>query len=318
MSESPLLTRHLWRWPEALAWLAPFAAFLAFPDHVSLATQVFIWALFALSLDFVLGFAGIVTLGHALFFGIGAYTAGNLALGLWQEPITGVLAGAAMAALAAALTGPIVLGLTGLPLIMATLALGMLGFEAANKLGFLTGGDNGLEGISPAPVLGLFRWSVYGQTAFFYALAWLAAGFWLVRRLVASPFGLALQGIRENRQRMRLLGTPVFATLWRAWIIGAALAGAAGAVAAQTTQFVALDSIGLDASITVAVMLILGGVGRLYGGPLGAALYLVVHDLASEWNPYHWMFVIGLLLVASVRFGRGGLLGLAARLVRRA
>jgi branched-chain amino acid transport system permease protein len=308
---SALLERHRWRWPEALFWLLPPLAFLLFTDHLALITQIFIMAIFALSLDLVLGFAGIVSLGHALFFGLGAYAAGLLAIAGWHEPISLVLAGGLVAALAAGLTGPLVLGLSGLPLIMATLALGVIGFEAANKLGFLTGGDNGLQGIALDPVLGRFRWSVYGHTAFFYALAWLVACFLLVRRVVASPFGVVLQGIRENPGRMRLIGVPVFASLWRAWVLGGALAGVAGALSAQTTQFVSLDALSLDNSIAVAVMLIVGGVGRLYGGLVGAALYLVVHDVAAEWNPYHWMFVIGFLLIAVVRFGRGGVLGIA-------
>lgn len=286
------------------------AVFFAFPDRLSLATYVAISALFALSLDLALGIAGIVTLGHAAFFGVGAYVAGWLALAGWQEPITGViLAGLCAAALAAAL-GPFILRLTGLPLVMVTLAVGVFLFEAANKLTWLTGGDDGLYGIELAPVLGIFDWSIYGQTEYLYVLTWLALSFYACLRLAASNFGLALRGIRENRLRMSLLGSPVLSHLTLAYAASAFIAGVAGALLAQTTQFVGLEVLSIEKSIDVVVILVLGGVGHLYGALLGAPVYLLIKDISKEWNPHAWMIVVGFMLIFVMLSARGGIHGL--------
>ncbi len=307
---SGLLDRHRWAWPEAMFWGAWIAVFFLFPDRLSLSTQILIWSMFALSLDLVMGFCGILSLGQAFFFGVGAYATAWTALLGWHEPISAALVGAAVAALAALPLGLLVLGLSGLRQIMATLAIGALGLEAANRAAGVTGGDDGLQGFGFAPLLGHFRWSIFGQTSFFYALTGLALVFLLLRHLLAAPFGITLQGIRDNATRMRMLGVRVGRYRLLAWTIGAAIAGLAGALGAQTTRFVGLDSMSLDASIAVLVMLVVGGTGRLYGGPIGAAVYMIVHDQAANWNPYHWMAAIGVLLILVVRLGRGGLLGL--------
>ena len=134
--------------------------------------------------------------------------------------------------------------------------------------------------------------------------------FLLARAVVASPFGVALQGIRDNSLRMRLIGTPVLGNLVRIYIVSGFIAGVAGALSAQTTKFVGLSVISLDNSVSALVMLVLGGVGRLYGGLIGAPVYMIVHHFASQWNPYHWMFIIGGLLAVVVMFARGGILGM--------
>lgn len=307
---SPLLDRHRWRWPEALFWGAWIAAFFLFPDRLSLSTQILIWSIFALSLDLAMGFCGILSLGQALFFGVGAYATAWTAILGWHEPVSAALIGAAAAAVLALPLGGLVLTLSGLRQIMATLAIGALGLEIANRAGPITGGDDGLQGFGFAPLLGHFRWSIFGETSFGYALAIFALVFLLVRHLAATPFGVTLQGIRDNPMRMRMLGVRVWRFRLLAWSVGAAIAGLAGALGAETTRFVGLDSMSLDASIAVLVMLVVGGPGRLYGGPIGAAVYMIVHDQAANWNPYHWMAAIGALLILVVRLGRGGLLGL--------
>lgn len=313
MSRTPFMP-----WTEAAFWLAAVTVVFVFPANLSLATSVAIFALFAVSLDLALGVAGIITLGHALYFGAGAYFAAWIALAGWSEPISGMLAAAALSGLLAAALGPLVLRTAGLPLIMVTLVLGLVAFEAANKAGEFTGGDNGLGGIELAPVLGVFRWSVFAKVEYLYALACLFVLFQLAKAIVRSPFGLALQGIRENAARMALVGAPVRSHLMRAYVVSAAMAGVAGALSAQTTKFVGLGVLSVNTSVDVLVMLVLGGVGALYGALVGAIVYMVVHHFAAEWNPYHWMFVIGGLLVLVVRFGRGGLLGMArAALGRR-
>ncbi|HVG50789.1 MAG TPA: branched-chain amino acid ABC transporter permease, partial [Xanthobacteraceae bacterium] len=256
------------------------------------------------------------SLGHALYFGFGAYVTGLATFAGWTEPITGTILGGVSAAVLAAVTGPIVLRLTGLPLIMVTLALGVIAFEAANKLTWLTGGDDGLYGVTIAPLFGVFPWTMFATTAYLYVLGWAFLMFLLARSVIASPFGVALQGIRDNSQRMRLIGTPVLRKLVQVYIISGFIAGVAGALSAQTTKFVGLAVLSLDTSVSALVMLVLGGVGKLYGGLIGAPVYMIVHHFASQWNPYHWMFIIGALLTVVVMFASGGLLGISEMLLR--
>jgi branched-chain amino acid transport system permease protein len=314
MARSELLERHSIRAIEAVYWLLLLGAFFAFPSYLAVATTVVIMSLFALSLDLILGFAGIVTLGHAAFFGIGAYTAALLAFSGFHEPISdALLAGLAAAALALVI-GPFLLLLEGLPLIMVTMAISAILYEAANKASWLTGGDDGLRDFTFTPVFGLFPWTVYGQTSYLYAVGWLAVLFVLARRVVSSPFGVALQGVRENRARMKLIGSPVVSHLVRAYVISAFMAGIAGAIHAQTNKFVSLEVLSIDTSVDAVVMLVLGGIGRLYGALIGAPVYILVKHFAAEWNPYHWMFIIGALLIVAVRFAHGGLLGILGHL----
>jgi branched-chain amino acid transport system permease protein len=303
---------------EAIFWAVPIAAFFLFPTHLSFGAQVLVMALYAMSLGLILGFAGIVTLGHAAFFGVGAYATALISLAGYHEPITATLAGGVVAGALACVVGPLVLRLTGLPLMMMTLAIGAVLFEAANKFSWLTGGENGLSGIEFDPILGLFRWSVFGQTSYLYALAWVFLLFLAMRFLIASPFGLALQGVRENALRMRLVGAPVSRHLIKVYAISAFMAGIAGALSAQVTGFVGLDVLTLELSINAVIMLVLGGVGSIYGGLIGAAVYMILKDFASDWDPYNWMAVIGLFLIAVVLFGRNGLIGVSQRIVARA
>jgi branched-chain amino acid transport system permease protein len=226
-----------------------------------------------------------------------------------------------IAALVAAALGPFLLRLTGLPLIMVTLGVSVIVHEAANKAAWLTGGDDGLTGFSMSPLLGTFRWSVFGDTKYFYALGWLFVLFYVLKRVVASPFGVALQGIRENGLRMRLIGTSTVRHLTVAYSLSAGVAGVAGALSAQTNAFVGLGVLGLDTTIDGLVIVVLGGIGTLYGALIGAPVYVIVKHFAQQWNPFYWMFVIGILLIVVVRFSRGGLLGMAraglTRLIRR-
>jgi branched-chain amino acid transport system permease protein len=308
---SPLLERHRPRAAEFAYWLLAIAVYFVFPRNLALATSIFVMALFALSLDLVLGFTGIVSFGHAVFFGIGAYSAGLLALAGYVEPVTGAILAGLIATAFAVLTGPLVLRVGGLPQIMVTLAIGVIMFEFANKAVSITRGDDGLGGIVLMPLFGFFRWTAFGQTAFWYALGWLFALFVLVRAVIASPFGVALQGVRENSQRMRFIGSPVLKQSIQVYAMSGFVAGIAGAVSCQTNKFAGLDTLSTDRSIDGLVMLILGGVGRLYGGLIGAPVYMLVRSIASEWNPFHWLFVVGGLLIFVVMFARGGILGLA-------
>jgi len=317
VERSPLLSRHRLAWSQAIFWLAAVAVYFLFPQYLAIATTVLIVALFAISYDLAIGFGGILTLGHALFFGIGAYCAAWIALSGWTEALSGAVASGAVAALVAAVLGPFVLRLSGLPLIMVTLGISVIAYEAANKATWLTGGDDGLSGFRMSPLLGMFRWSVYGDTKYFYALGWLFVLFYVLKQIVASPFGVALQGIRENPLRMRLIGTPTLRHLAITYSVSAGVAGVAGAVSAQANAFAGLNGLSLDTTIDGLVIVVLGGIGTLYGALIGAPVYVVVKHFAQQWNPFYWMFVVGALLIVVVRFGRGGLLGMAQAGIKR-
>ena len=294
--------RHRFRAYEALPWLAAAAVYFAFPGYLPLAAQIMATILFALSADLVLGYAGIVTLGQAAFFGTGAYTAGILAAHGWGEPITGLFAAAATAAVVGIVSGCVILRSTGLTLLMQTLVVAAMLSEAAYKASAVTGGDDGLQGMRVWPLFGHFEFGLYGRTAFFYCLAVLFLCWLALRRLVHSPFGRSLTGIRENVARMHAIGAPVFRRRLIAYTISAALAGISGALIAQTTSFVGIDSLSLDRSGTILIMLIMGGVGRLYGAFIGVPLYMIAQDRFSSIDPVYWYFWIGLLMVALVVF----------------
>jgi branched-chain amino acid transport system permease protein len=298
----------------ALPWAVAVGAYFALPEQLPLLSAIVIAALFALSLDLIVGYAGVVTLGHAAFFGLGAYTAGILAQQGWGEPISGLLLAMLAAGLLGLLTVPLVLRAGDLAGLMVTLGLSLMLYEAANKAAFVTGGADGLQGVEVWPVLGTFRFDLWGRTAYLYSLTVLFVLFLLARLIVASPFGLSLRGIRGNARRAAALGVPVKARLGAAYVIAAAYAGAAGALLAQTTQFVSLDALSFQRSAEGLLMLVLGGLGSLYGAILGAAAFTVAHHALSEASPLFWQFWLGIALIALALAGRGGLVGLLRRL----
>ncbi|MBU67983.1 MAG: branched-chain amino acid ABC transporter permease [Cupriavidus sp.] len=310
-----------WQAAEIVFWLAPVAVFFLLPDYLILGSQILIAGLFALSLDLILGYAGIVSLGHAAFFGLGAYTAGLLGAHGWGEPVSGLCAAAGVAAVAGWLCSFLVVRGGDLTRLMVTLGIGLMLFEAANKAAFLTGGVDGLSGVAMWPLLGRFEFDLSGKTAYVYSLTVLFAMFVLMRRIVASPFGLSLRGVREGARRMPALGADVPRRLRTVFTMSAAMAGVAGALLAQTTQFVGMDVLGFPRSAELLVMLVLGGTGRLYGALVGAALFMIAQDVLAGIDPVYWQFWIGLLLVVMVLTARGGVMGavsaLAALAARR-
>jgi branched-chain amino acid transport system permease protein len=307
-----------WHWLETVFWigtlLLPYALF---PSYLQLASQIAIVALFALSLDLILGYAGIVSLGHAAFFGLGAYSAGILSKYLWGEPLSLLAISAVIAGLAGWATSFIVTRFRHLALIMITLGFGLLLHEAANAATWLTGGSDGLQGIRIRPLFETFRFDLYGRTAYAYSLAVLFLVFLVARRLIHSPLGLALRGIRENPLRMPAIGAPSAAHLRKVYVIAAVIAGMAGALLAETTSSISLEVVSFQRSADVLVILILGGAGRLYGGLVGAIVYMVARDQFSGVNPQYWYFWIGLMLIAVVLLLPNGILGGLARLRRR-
>jgi len=306
-----------WRPAEIAFWLATLLPFFVAANYLSLASQIAITALFALSLDLILGYAGIVSLGHAAFFGVGAYSAGLISKYGWGEPLTGLVMSAFVAGLVGYLTSFIIARFRHLARIMLTLGFGLLLAELANSAGWLTGGMDGLQGIHMWPLLGVFKFDLYGYTAYAYALAVLFVLFLGARRLIHSPFGLALRGIRENWTRMPAIGAESRSHIRTVYTIAAAMAGVAGALLAQTTETVSLDSLGFERSAEILVMLVLGGAGRLYGGLIGAIIFMVARDQFSGIQPQYWYFWIGVLLVVVVMFLPNGVLGGLSKLMTR-
>lgn len=319
ISAPQLYLQSLSRWSaiEIAFWLATLLPFFLFPNYLSLASQIAITALFALSLDLILGYAGVVSLGHAAFFGIGAYAAGLFSKFVWGEPISGLLVAALLAGLAGYATSFIICRFRHLTLIMLTLGLGLLAFEVANSAHWLTGGSDGLQGVRIWPLFGIFKFDLYGYTAYSYSLAVLFLFFLGMRRLVHSPFGLALRGIRENLVRMPAIGAASRAHIRKAYTIAAAVAGIAGALLTQTTESAALESISFQRSADVLVMLVLGGAGRLYGGLIGAIIFMIARDQFSGIAPQYWYFWIGLLLIVVVMLLPNGILGGLSKIFAR-
>jgi branched-chain amino acid transport system permease protein len=305
-------------WLEWLPFAAALAVFFALPEYVPFGARVLVYILFALSLDLILGYAGIVTLGHTAFFGLGAYVAGILGAkaGITDPLLQLVTAGVAGALLGVS-TGAVILRTRGLTLLMLTLAITTILLEIANKATALTGGADGLSGITVSPILGLFRFDMYGKTAYLYCLLSLFVGWWVVRRLIYSPFGASLVGIRENVARMHAIGSPAYVRLVAAYTISGAIAGCAGALLMQTNQFVGLNVLSFEFAGELLVMLVLGGVGRIYGAFVGPLVYMIAQDQLAKQFPEYWYFGIGLLLVVVVLFARGGLLGLADTIVAK-
>jgi branched-chain amino acid transport system permease protein len=298
---------------ETLPWIAAAVAYISFPDYLALQAQILATIVFALSVDLMLGYAGIVTLGQAAFFGVGAYTAGLLAANGWGEPLSGLLAAAFAAGVIGFASGLIILKTSGLTLLMQTLVVAAMLYELANKAGRFTGGADGLQGMQVWPIFGVFRFDMFGRTAFLYCLAVLFLCWLVVRTVVHSAFGRSLTGIRENVLRMHAIGAPVDRRKVLVYTLSAALAGMAGALIAQTTQFVGLGTLSLERSGTILIMLIIGGVGRLYGAFIGVPLYMIAQDRFAAIDPVYWYFWIGLFMVLLVLFAPGGVLGVVGR-----
>ncbi len=301
-----LRRRARWRRGEIAFWLAAVAIIFLLPARAALINETLIAGLFALSLDLALGLAGIVSLGHAAFFGIGAYAAAMFVNAGYDDPLLGLVVGAAPAALIGLATAPLLLRGSDLTRLMVTMGVALMLGELANRNSWATGGADGLS-FSMAPLLGLFSIGSFGagpRNAALFSLAVLFLLFLAARRLAHSPFGLSLIAIRENRLRAGALGVPTARRIIAIYAISAAYAGVAGALLAETTAIVSLDLFDFHRSAEVMLMLIIGGAGYLYGGIIGAVVFVVIRDVISGATPEYWQFWIGALLVALVLIGR--------------
>nr|HET7859450.1 branched-chain amino acid ABC transporter permease [Caldimonas sp.] len=299
-----------WRWWEVALFAALPLSWLLLPSQSLLLNEIAIVALFAVSLDLVLGYAGIVSLGHAAFFGFGAYAAALFAKDVMPDPLVGLVVAVAASALLGLATSVLILRGSDLTRLMVTLGVASILYELANKLDWLTGGADGLQGVVIGPItvpgtsLPGFAFDLSGRTAYAYSLVVLAVVLVLARRLVHSPFGVSLQALRDNRLRTASIGISTSLRLVVVYTIAAAIAGAAGGLLAQTTGFASLDVFDFHRSAEVLLVLVIGGTGYLYGGIFGAIVFKLLHDLIAAWTPQYWNFWLGLFLVVLVLVGR--------------
>lgn len=301
---NPLLESSRWRRWEPLVWVLAFAAPWLLSRHALIVNEIAIVALFALSLDLILGYCGIVSLGHAAFLGFGAYSAALFAKHVMPDPLVGLLVGMGAATALGAVCSLTVMRGSDLTRLMVTLGMAAILLELANKLNDLTGGADGLQGVVMGPLLGRFEFDLSGQTAAWYSLTVLLVLFVLARRLVHSPLGATLKAVRDNPLRAMAIGIPVSSRIAVVYTVAAGVAGAAGALLAQTTGFASLDVFALERSADVMLMLVIGGTGWLYGGVAGAVVFKLLHDVISGITPQYWTFWIGLFLVVLMLVGR--------------
>ncbi|MCF6326612.1 MAG: branched-chain amino acid ABC transporter permease [Devosiaceae bacterium] len=292
------------------------AAYFIFPDNLGFITRILIMIILVLSLDLVLGYAGVATLGHAALFGAGAYGAGLFAVYFSADPLLGLLVGAIVGAIIAFISGLFLMRAHGLTLLMLTIAVAQILQEIINKERAITGGSDGLLGIDMDPIFGIYAFDFFGKTGYLYALTVLVIVFFALKILVASPFGAMAKGIHESAPRMRAIGTPVYWRLVGIYTISGFIAGIAGAVSAQVTELVSLEAFGFALSAEAMVMLILGGLGRLYGAIIGTVIFMVVHHTAASIDPFNWLFVIGTMVLIVVYFVPEGFMGLPVKLRR--
>ena len=300
-----LSARARWHPLEFLFWAAAFASIWLFPDKHLILTEIAWLALFALSLDLILGYAGIISLGHAAFFGVGSYAAALLAkYEIINEPVVAMLVAGGVAMVLGFATSFLVLRGSDLTRLMVTLGVALLLRELANRYGWLTGGADGLQGVTIQPILGIYRFDMFGHNGYVYSLVVLFILFLLARRLVSSPFGLSLMSVKGNPLRASAIGISVDARLVAIYTIAAFYAGVAGALLAQTTAFASLEVFSFDRSADLLLVLIIGGTGYLYGGLIGAIIFKVMQDYLSVLTPQYWPFWIGMVLMVIVLVGR--------------
>jgi branched-chain amino acid transport system permease protein len=292
--------------------------YFLFPNNLALLTRIIAIALLVLSIDLVTGYCGVATLGHAALFGAGAYASGIAAAhyGI-TDPLLMTVIGALAGALAGLISGVIILRAHGLPQLVLSIAVVHLFHEAANKASSWTGGSDGLSGITPDAVFGLFEFDLWGRTAYVYGLFLLVAVVIVLQLLVRSPFGMLARGVREDPLRVSAMGASVKSVLIRMYVISGVVAGIGGALNAISTQVVGLDSLSFTLSAEALVMLVLGGTGSLYGALVGTVAFMWFEDVVSAANPFHWLTVVGALLIAVVLFAPKGLYGTVAWLLGR-
>ncbi|MAL00580.1 branched-chain amino acid ABC transporter permease [Neopusillimonas maritima] len=306
--QSTLLRNTRFRIWEPFFWVVPFVILALFPGQSFLINQMAIMALYAISLDLILGYTGIMSLGHAAFFGLGAYAAGLFCIHVSPDPIIGLVAGMVVAGIGGLIFSVTVLRGTHLTVVMVTLGVSLILYELANYLTGLTGGADGLQGVDMAPIFGIFQFKFDGITAAYYSLVVLLVFLFICRRLAHSPFGFSLKAIRDNRLRATAIGISAERRIILIYTIAGAIAGVAGAVQAQSMNFASLEVFSFEKSADVLLMVVIGGTAWVYGGFVGAIVFSGLHHILSDITPQYWTFWVGLFLVVLMRVGRDRLL----------
>lgn len=296
--------------------LVGLAGYVLFPDNLAFLTRVISVALLVLSLDLIVGYCGIASLGQGALYGAGAYAAGIACVHGVTEPFLLILIGAAAGAVMGLLMGAVMLRAHGLPQLVLSIAIVQLLHEAANKASSITGGSDGLSGMVPAPLFGVFEFDLWGRAAYLFGLALLIVVFAALRLIVRSPFGMVCRGLKEDPLRISALGIFAFPVLVKMFVISGAVAGMGGALAAIATQVVGLDSVSFEISANALVMLVLGGIGSLYGALIGTVIFMALEHIVAAINPFHWMTLVGAVLIAIVLFAPRGLSGTLDELAR--
>nr|WP_244512150.1 branched-chain amino acid ABC transporter permease [Bosea robiniae] len=300
----------------ALIALVGLAGYWLFPDNLAFLTRVISVALLVLSLDLIVGYCGIASLGQGALYGAGAYAAGIACVHGVTDPVLLILIGAAAGAVMGLLMGAIMLRAHGLPQLVLSIAIVQLLHEAANKASSITGGSDGLSGMSPAPLFGLFEFDLWGRSAYLFGLGLLLIVFAVLRFVTRSPFGMVCRGLKEDPLRISALGIYAFPVLLKMFVISGTVAGMGGALAAIATQVVGLDSVSFEVSANALVMLVLGGIGHLYGALIGTVIFMALEHIVAAINPFHWMTLVGAVLIAIVLFAPRGLSGTLDELAR--
>lgn len=275
--------------------------------HMSLATQVLIFAVFAMSLDLLMGYTGLPSFGHAAPFGAAAYTTGLLVKYGFDNPGLAILAGVVMAVIVSAIFGFIAVRTSQAYFLMITLALGQIVFAVAWNSRKLTGGDDGLPGIA-RPDLGL-PWPMTDATAFyFFVIIFFTLSYFLMRQFVNSPFGRSLVGIRDNEPRMKALGYNTFLHKYICFMVAGLFAGLAGVLYAYFNGFISPAEAGVGNSGEVMLMVILGGVGTLFGSVIGAGVIVLLKHFVSIYTE-HWPLIVGIAFIFTIFYAPRGIGG---------
>jgi len=309
------MTVRIWSLAGALAVLA---LLIALPDvvrgyYVALATKMLIFALFAMSLDLLLGYTGLASLGHATYFGVAAYTVALLVVRAGVNSATAFPAALAAATVTGVLFAPLALRARGSYFLMITFALAQVVWSIAFGWRSLTNGDDGM----PNVVRPDFGWSLDNTVSFYhFVLATVGVAALLLAAIANSPFGRALRGIRESESRMQALGYDVWRYQYVAFVLSAFFAGIAGALYAYYNRFVGPEYLNVVQSAEALIMVILGGAGTLLGPAIGAALIVYLEDFVSSMTE-HWVLVLGIIYVLVTLFAPRGLIGLVVEFRQR-
>jgi branched-chain amino acid transport system permease protein len=290
--------------------IVAIAALLAMPwlvksdYYINIATQIVIASILAMSLNVLVGFGGMISLGHASYLGVAAYLTIYLTAHAGFGPLAGALSAIAATTILAMLFGYLALRASGLGFLMITLALGQILWGIAYRWASLTGGDNGLGGAVRPHLFGL---DLMNPTAFFYfTLIFLAAAFWLISRFIQSGLGQSLQGTRDQPRRMRALGYNVWLIQWMSFVFAGFWGAVAGLLYAYYNQFVSPQALHLTTSAETLLMVIAGGTGTLFGPIVGAALVVILKNVVSAYIT-RWLMLLGIIFVAIVMFMPEGL-----------